>query len=275
MKTFCESLLDEPGNYSIFSLFKRSLMPFGKDDAEEDSEPPSAQEEIDLLKNLEEYFQTSASAIATPRTQICTIEKDKTVAEAMKVFMQSGFSRIPVQDKTRDNILGILFAIDLFQYVDAQQDLLVSEVMRPALFVSYSKPIHQLLTELKQQSMHMAVVVDEYGGVDGLVTITDIIEELVGDIPDESSRHAEPAWEQVEDGLIVMDANYDLDEFNELYHTDFEKDGIETIGGFVCHTLGKIPSKGEQFAVEEIHFTVDESTDRSLTKLRITAPAEE
>jgi len=247
-------------------------MPFQSDAAEEDSEPPSTQEEIDLLKNLGEYFHTNAAAIVTPRTQMCTLRKDQTVAEAVAMVLKSGYSRIPVQDQTKDHILGILFANDLFKHIKDNPEMAVKDVMRPPLFVSFSKPIHQLLTEFKQKNMHMALVIDEYGGVDGLVTVTDIIEELVGDIPDEAGQHAEPSWEEIENGLILMDANYDLDEFNELYQTDFEKEGIETIGGFVCHSLGKIPDNGEAFALEKIQFSVEDSTDRSLTKLRITAP---
>jgi len=248
-------------------------MSFQGDDTEDDgSEPPSTQEEIDLLKNLEEYFDTNSAAIATPRTQMCTLSKDQTVAEAVELVLKAGYSRIPVQDDTKDNILGILFAVDLFKHITDNPQLSVKEVMRPALFVSFSKPIHQLLTEFKQKNMHMALVVDEYGGVDGLVTITDIIEELVGDIPDELSQHTEPSWEEIDNGLIMMDANYDLDEFNELYHTEFEKDGIETIGGWVCHSLGKIPEHGENFTLSSIQFEVEESTDRRLTKLRITSP---
>ena len=253
-------------------MFKWSRLPFGKEGGQGESEPPPTQEELDLLANMEEYFQTTASEISTPRTNMQTIEKDATVADALKLFPESGYSRIPVQDRTRDNIVGILFAIDLFPHVETGKEIKVSELMRKPLFVSYSKPIHQLLTELKQKGAHMAIVVDEYGGVDGVVTITDIIEELVGDIPDESNRHSDPRWEAAEDGLIVMDANYDLFEFNELYHTDFERDGIETIGGFICYKLGKIPAKGEQLTLGNIQVTVAESTDRHLTKLKLTSP---
>ena len=233
-------------------MFKWSRLPFGKEGGQADSEPPPTQEELDLLANMEEYFETTASEISTPRTNMQTIEKDATVADALKLFPESGYSRIPVQDQTRDNIVGILFAIDLFPHVETGKKIKVSELMR--------------------KSAHMAIVVDEYGGVDGVVTITDIIEELVGDIPDESNRHSDPSWETVEDGLIVMDANYDLFEFNELFHTNFERDGIETIGGFICYKLGKIPAKGEQFSLGEIQITVSESTDRHLTKLKLTSP---
>ncbi|MDT8448241.1 MAG: hemolysin family protein [bacterium] len=262
--------MDEPGQLSLFHLFRRSINPFRDEEAEK--EPPPTAEEVDLLKNLEEYFQTTTSEVMTPRTQMCTLERDKTVAEAMEVFHKSGFSRIPVQDQKRDNIVGVLSAIDLFPYVEQRHQVKVQEIMRKPLFVSYSKPIHQLLTEFKKANNHMAIVIDEYGGVDGMITVTDIIEELVGDIPDESNRHSDPTWEHVEDGLIEMDATYALDEFNELYGTDFHKDGVETIGGYACHTLGKIPSRGEQFKLLEIQFTVEESTDRSIHKLKITAP---
>lgn len=263
--------MDEPGQLSLFHLFRRSINPF-REAEEEEKEPPPTTEEIDLLSNLEEYFHTSAQEVMTPRTKMCTLERDKTLNEALEVFHKSGFSRIPVQDQKRDNIVGVAFAIDLFPYVDRLEEITVEQIMRKPLFVSYSKPIHQLLTEFKKENMHLAIVVDEYGGVDGLITVTDIVEELVGDIPDESNKQDDPGWEQVEDGLVVMDAGFELDHFNELYGTDFQKDGIETIGGYACHVLGKIPERGDQFKLENIKVTVEESTDRSIHKLKITAP---
>ena len=125
----------------------------------------------------------------------------------------------------------------------------------------------------KLKRTQLAIVIDEHGGVDGLVTIQDVIEELVGDIPDEFNKNNDPTYQTLEEGLIVMDANYPLDEFNELYQTDFQKEGIETIGGFICHKASKIPERGEEFNLEGIGFVVQQSDEKQLVKLRITSPA--
>jgi len=115
-------------------------------------------------------------------------------------------------------------------------------------------------------------VIDEHGGVDGLVTTEDVIEELVGDIPDEFNNDSDPSYKKVGNKMILMDANYPLSEFNDLYGTDFQKEGIETIGGYLCHSTGKIPGKGEKIELNQILFTVEESNQRRIEKLRITAP---
>ncbi|OGG96630.1 MAG: hypothetical protein A2508_03210 [Candidatus Lambdaproteobacteria bacterium RIFOXYD12_FULL_49_8] len=263
--------MDGPGSYSLLDLIKKSFSNFSADENKEASVVNP--EETVLLDNLEHYFLSTACEVNTPRTQMITLEKDATVNEAIKVFLECGYSRIPVQEGKTDNIVGICVAIDLFAYVDEGRDKKLSEIMRDPLFVSYSKPIHQLLSEFQQKGMHMAIVVDEYGGVDGLITVTDIIEELVGEIPDTTNRHEDPGWSTDEDGNILMDASFELFEFNELYNTDFDKDGIETIGGYVCHKLGKIPLKGEQIQLGNVHITVEDTTDRSLTKLKISRPS--
>jgi len=177
-----------------------------------------------------------------------------------------------VQDKNPDNIVGIIYAIDLFKYFYSPPDITIEQLMRKPLFASYSQPINQLLSLFKSKRTQLAIVIDEHGGVDGLVTTDDVIEELVGDIPDEFNKNTDPAYQQLDDGLIVMDANYPLDEFNELYRTDFQKEGIETIGGYICHSASKIPEKGEIFNLEGISFIVQESDEKQLVKLRITAP---
>lgn len=229
-------------------------------------------EELELINNLEDYFSTTCREIMVPRTRMVTIEKNKLLPEAVELFIKTGHSRIPVQDEKRDNIVGILYAKDLFKYFNSAEHIAISRIMRQPYFASYSQPIHQLLANFKKVHIHLAIVIDEHGGVDGLTTIEDVLEMLVGDIPDEFGQNDDPSYEQIEDGVIIIDAEFPLSDFNELYDTDFQKEGIETIGGFVCHSLAKIPGKDEKFKLDNISFIVEERSERSLQKLRLIAP---
>ena len=207
-----------------------------------------------------------------PRTKMITIEKNASLSESVDLFIETGHSRIPVQDKKRDNIIGILYAKDMFKYFNSSKTIAVSKIMRKVHFASFSQPIHQLLASFKKVHVHVAIVVDEHGGVDGMITIEDVLETLVGNIPDEFDQNRNPSYEQVEDGMILIDAEFPLDAFNQLYNTNFHKEGIETIGGFICHRLAKIPEINEKFKLNDINFSVEEKSERSLIKLRLIAP---
>lgn len=226
---------------------------------------------MEVINNLEDYFNTIIKEVMVPRPDMVTIDKDKTIREAIQLVHRTGHSRIPVQEDLPDNIVGVLYAIDLFNYFESPDDLRVSRIMRKPLFVSYSQKIHQLLSHFRKSKVQLAIVVDEHGGVDGLVTLEDVLEELVGDIPDEFDKHPDPTYKAAGDGSIVMDAGFPLSEFNDLFQKEFQKEGIETIGGFICHIAGKIPEKGEVIDLDNLQFTVDESNDRRLEKLRIYA----
>lgn len=227
---------------------------------------------FELINNLEDYFNTTIREVTIPRTQMITIDKDEPLINAIKLFSESGFSRLPVQEGIKDNIVGILFAVDIFELFESIGDYKVSQVMRKPFFVSYSQQIHEVLSHFRKNRVQLAIVIDEHGGVDGMVTTEDIIEELVGDIPDELNKNEDPTYKMVENGTVIMDANYPLSQFNDLYSKDFQKEGIETIGGYICHSAGKIPEKGESIQLENLEFVIDESNERRLEKLRISAP---
>lgn len=227
-----------------------------------------------LLERIQDFFSSNAQDVMVPRTQMTSVPQNCSIKEALLAHHESGHSRIPVFDGRKDHIVGILHAIDLFPLVTNNElEKEVREVMRKPLFVSYSQALHQILANFKQAHTHMALVVDEYGGVDGVVTLSDILEELVGDIPDEFDKELEPTYEEVEGGLIVIDANYSLEDFNQLYHTDFKKEGTETIGGYAMHILGDIPSPGDRFKLGKLQAIVEESNERQLVKLTLPAPS--
>ena len=260
--------MDDPSSDSFYSVLKNSIVKKFK----KSKKKQKKSEEIELINNLEDYFDTTIREVLVPRTLMVTIDKNSGIDEVIKLIHETGHSRIPVRDNNPDNIVGIIYAIDLFKYFYSPPDITIDQLMRKPLFASYSQPINLLLSMFKTKRTQLAIVIDEHGGVDGLVTIEDVIEELVGDIPDEFNKNNDPAYQQLEEGLIVMDANYPLDEFNDLYRTDFQKEGIETIGGYICHKASKIPKRGEQFNLEGLDFVVQESDDKQLVKLRISSP---
>lgn len=239
---------------------------------EDEDHPPAGPEQIEMLNNVENFFDTTIQEIMVPRTRMVSIESDQPLRDAVELFKETGHSRIPVQQETKDKIVGLLYSKDLFQHIDNLDGKKVQEIMRKPFFVSYSQPIHKLLTNFKTSKVHQAVVIDEYGGVDGLITVEDVIEELIGDLQDEHDQTEEPSYEIVDDQNVCMDADYPLDDFNHLYQTEFDKEGTETIGGYICHFLGRIPETDEQLEIEGIKFEVMESDERHLSKLKFIKP---
>lgn len=229
----------------------------------------NSKEEINLLDNIEKFFRTTVQEVMVPRTEVTSIEKNASLKEVAQLINKSGFSRIPVQDKKRDNIVGILYAKDLIKEMEHLKYKTVSELMRKPFFTSYSLSIHELLTKFRKQKVHFAIVIDQYGGTDGIITIEDIIEELIGDIQDEFDQNTQASYEKINDDFYIMDANYLLDDFNQLFNTDFEQEGTETIGGYLCHSIGKIPEKDEAFQIKNINIRILERNKRKLLKLQI------
>jgi len=261
--------LEGPSDDSIFAYLKKSLVTtFRKKNRNK-----NYSKEFDLIDNLEDYFNKTIREVMVPRTDMVTIDKTQPISDAIELIHKTSHTRIPIEDKNPDNIVGILYAIDLFSYFGASDNIPpISQVMRKPFFASYSQQIHHLLSNFKTNRTHMAIVIDEHGGVDGLITIEDVIEELVGDIPDEFNKDNEPSYTPLGKNLISLDASFPLGQFNDLFKTDFQKEGIETIGGYVCHNAGKIPEKGEKLILGEIEFTIQESNERRLEKLTLLAP---
>jgi CBS domain containing-hemolysin-like protein len=256
--------LEEPSNDSIFSYLKKTFSASFR----KSNQTKELPEEINLLINVEDYFTKTIREVMVPRTDMITLDKTQDIKDAIALIHEASHTRIPVEDGNPDNIVGILYAIDLFGFFGETQNIPpISTIMRKPFFASYSQQIHQLLSNFKKNRTHMAIVIDEHGGVDGLITVEDVIEELVGDIPDEFDKDNEPAFIRLNKSQISIDANFPLAQFNDEFQTDFQKEGIETIGGYVCHIAGKIPEKGETLTLGEMTFTIDESNERKLEKL--------
>ncbi|MCX5658532.1 MAG: hemolysin family protein [Planctomycetota bacterium] len=214
---------------------------------------------------------TTAGEIMTPRTEVQGLPLDASVQQIKDGILRDGHSRIPVYDRTIDNIVGILFAKDLIKFLGPGEAFDLRSVLREPLMVPETKPVRELLTEFKTRKVHMAIVLDEYGGTAGLVTIEDIIEELVGEIADEyDTAHDEPNITRVDEKTLDVDARVRFTDLaEELGLTLPEELDYDTVGGFVFSTLGHIPTAGEQFEHESLRFTVTDAGRTRVNRVRV------
>ena len=225
--------------------------------------------ETDMIHSIFEFADTPVREVMIPRIDMVTLESDATVDEAVDLALQGGFSRIPVYEETIDNIIGVLYTKDMLKQLrEDHNSLPIRELVRPAYFVPETKKLDDLLREIRQKRTHMAIVVDEYGSVAGLVTIEDLVEEIVGDIQDEYDRE-EKLYEQVTQFEYIFDAKINLDEFNELMNTDLENEGYDTLGGFLLGQLDKIPVAGDTITFKNLTFTVLTTRGLRITKVRV------
>ncbi|MGW3567813.1 hemolysin family protein [Streptomyces sp. NPDC000941] len=226
-------------------------------------------EERRMVHSVFELGDTLVREVMVPRTDLVAIERFKTIRQALTLALRSGFSRIPVTGENEDDIVGIVYLKDLARKTHINRDAeseLVSTAMRPAAFVPDTKNAGDLLREMQQERNHVAVVVDEYGGTAGIVTIEDILEEIVGEITDEYDRELPPI-QDLGDGTHRVTARLGLDDLGELYGTDLDDEDVETVGGLLAKSLGRVPIAGATAEVE----VEDGGPDSDLKSLRLTA----
>lgn len=213
-----------------------------------------------MIHSVFELGDTLVREVMVPRTDIVFIELDKTLRQALSLALRSGFSRIPVVGENEDDVVGIAYLKDIVRRVhedrDEQSARRVEAVMRPATFVPDSKPIDALLREMQAKQIHLAIVIDEYGGTAGLVTIEDILEEIVGEIADEYDV-AEPRIEMLPDEAARVTARMPVDELGELFGVEIEVDEVETVGGLLAHALGRVPIAGSTAEVAGLSLTAE------------------
>lgn len=230
----------------------------------------------DMIEGLMELHDVEVVELMTPRTDMVMLSHTSTLEEASRTIVQCGHSRIPVYSDSRDNIVGILYAKDLLQYLHLTPpdpgDLRALHLREP-VYVPETKPVDVLLQEFQHGRVHIAIVLDEYGGVSGLVTIEDILEEIVGDIADEYDLHEKPPIEQVSERVFDVDARVHVDELNESLRIKIPEDAdYDTLAGFVFTVMGKVPKIGESVNVNDAEFTVLVATDRTIDRVRIELP---
>jgi CBS domain containing-hemolysin-like protein len=228
------------------------------------------EEERKLIHSIFEFGDTVVKEVMVPRMDMVTIDAKAPIEEVLSLIVKEGHSRIPVYEGTIDNIIGIVYAKDLLiQMSHGKIDVPLKELVRSVYFIPESKKVNELLRELQKRRQHMAIVVDEYGGTAGLVTIEDLLEEIVGEIFDEYDIE-ETMVERIDENTIRVDSRVNIDEINELLGVNLAHNDIETIGGFVYSLVGKIPSPGEVVEFENLVFTVEKVIGRRISKILIT-----
>jgi CBS domain containing-hemolysin-like protein len=227
--------------------------------------------EAEMIHSVFELGDTAAREVMVPRTEIVWIEQDKSVRQAVALCLRSGFSRLPVIAESVDDIVGVVHLKDLVARTvpEVPDGGAVGEVMRPATFVPDSKLLTGLLKEMQVSRDHMAVVVDEYGGTAGLLTIEDILEEIVGEITDESDTEARPPIEDLGDGRVRVISRLPVIDLGELFAVDFADTDVETVGGLLAQRLGRVPVPGAEADVAGLRLRAEGGNDRR-GRLRIT-----
>jgi CBS domain containing-hemolysin-like protein len=246
--------------------------------AAEDAETPTEanEDEERLLRSIVHFGDTLVREIMTPRPDLIAIPAEATLGELRAQFREQRYSRVPVFKDNLDNILGIVFMKDLLVAEAAADTDPVTAHMRAAYFAPETKKVPELLREFQRRQIQAAIVVDEYGGTAGLVTIEDMLEEIVGEIRDEYDVETEPIVDEG-DGVFVFSAKVDIDAAAERLGIDIEREGFETVGGFVVTHLGRVPSPGERLAIGDVGVEVLEAERRRVHKVRLRrqpAPAE-
>lgn len=238
------------------------------------------QGERQMIYSIFRFGDTLCREVMVPRIEVLALEGDTTIQEATRALVASGHSRIPVFEESIDNVVGMLYAKDLLRlHLESGQEQTIRPYVRPAYFVPESKKVDDLLAEMQSKRVHIAVVVDEYGGMAGLVTLEDIVEEIVGEIRDEYDQGEDILFQQISPDEMLFVGRTDLDDLNELLGTHLTKDLADTVGGYLYGTLGHVPVEGEQVSVEGWVLTVEMVTGRRIRRVRArraqVEPAEE
>jgi CBS domain containing-hemolysin-like protein len=222
--------------------------------------------EREMIHSVFALGHTIVREVMVPRTEMVWIESHKNPRQALQLAMRSGFSRIPVIGENIDDVLGILYLKDLIRRMSGGEsgaaDTPVAEIMRDATFVPESKPVDDLLREMQAARTHIAVVVDEYGGTAGLVTIEDILEEIVGEITDEYDVAERPPVERLPDGAVRVTARLPIEDLGELFETELPADEVETVAGLLAQALGRVPIPGAEADLGGLHLVAEGTTGR-------------
>jgi putative hemolysin len=232
-------------------------------------------EEKELIHSIFEFGDTIAREVMVPRPDVKAIESDKTLRDVQAMVLQHGYSRIPVFEDDLDNVIGIIYAKDVLKALhQGKHGMPLRDVVREARFVPESKKVADLLREMQKEKFHIALVTDEYGSVSGLVTLEDLLEELVGEIADEYDTE-EPEIEQVSDDVYRVDGKIAIDEVNEILDVELPDEEWDTVGGLVLGLMGSIPDEGEAVEFQGLTFTAERVNGRRISKVLIERPPTE
>lgn len=222
-----------------------------------------------MIQSILEFRGTIVREVMIPRTEIVAIRSDCSIEEIIRTIAEQGHTRIPVYQESIDNIIGILNVKDLLKHWSQPitEDELRSLLRKP-YYIPETKNIHLLLSELKYRKYHMAIVIDEYGGTSGLVTLEDLLEEIVGEIDDEHDT-AEQEITPLADGSVLIDSRIEIEKIEEYFNIKIPEGKFETLAGFILFLIKRIPAAGETVSYENLEITIDSADDRSIKKVKI------
>lgn len=227
------------------------------------------EDEGDMIQSILELDETILREIMIPRTEMVCVDIAAPLSQVLDAILESGHSRIPVYQNNVDNIIGLVYAKDLLRYWGRSLDSIsFDEIMRPPYLVPESKQVSVLLKEFQKTCIHIAIVIDEYGGTSGLVTIEDLIEEIVGEIQDEYDLE-EPLLIEQSDGTLLVDARLNIEEFEEHFDIEVAREKFDTVGGYVVEKCGRVPVVGETVRVDAFDMVVVQGDRRVLRQLRV------
>ncbi len=227
-----------------------------------------------MIEGVLQVADMQARDIMIPRSQMVVVSRDAGPEELILVAIKSGHSRFPVVGDSRDEVVGVLLAKDLLRYsvTKASQQFSIRDVLRPAVFVPESKRLNVLLKEFRASRNHLAIVVDEYGGVAGMVTIEDVLEQIVGEIEDEHDIDEDTFIRKYSDTHFTVKALTLIEDFNEYFETEFSDDEFDTIGGLVTHNIGHLPRRGETIILDNFSFHIVNAGNRRIHLMQVTLP---
>ncbi|MFC1485571.1 hemolysin family protein [Candidatus Latescibacterota bacterium] len=229
------------------------------------------EEEGEMIRSIFEFSDTTVREVMVPRIDVVAAEKNISIEKLLDLFREEGHSRIPIYEEQIDHIIGLIYAKDLLSHIaeNGKETFSLPQIMRDAYFVPENKKISELLKEFKQAKVHIAVVVDEYGGTAGIVALEDLLEEIVGEIQDEYDTEDKRNYIRVSDHSYIMDAGLDIDDVNDILRSDIPGEDFDTLGGFIYHQLGFIPEGGEVVTWGNCSFTIREIIGNRISKVLV------
>jgi magnesium and cobalt exporter, CNNM family len=231
------------------------------------------EQEKEMIHSIFEFGDTVVREVMVPRPDMVSVPKTAGLRDVLELMLQHGFSRLPVYDKNPDNIVGLVYAKDVMRRLhngrNGKRGTRLKDIVRPAIFVPESKKVSELLREMQAQKTHMAIVVDEYGDVAGLVTMEDLLEEIVGEIHDEYDR-VEPPVQPIDDNTIRVHGGLSIDELSDLLNVELPDTEWDTVGGLMAGLLGHLPKRGEEVELHGVRFRAERVQGRRIAKVLVT-----
>lgn len=225
-------------------------------------------EEAAMMAGVLTIYEQRVRDVMLPKSKMVIVPDDSSFDDTVQLVLESGHSRFPVE--RNEEIIGILLAKDLLGFLHkSTEQFSIVDIMRPARYIPESKPLDSLLRDFRHQRLHMVIVTNEYGDVSGLVTIEDVLEEIVGEIGDEHDNEEDSDIKKLDNGHFLVSALTEVEDFNEYFGTNLDEEASDTIGGFVLSHFGYVPEKGESVTFAELHFEVRDADDRRILDLTV------